>query len=121
MRWLWGGRKYNFELEGPKYMRTFGDGAGAVILGRSNLPGIIAGDISSSGSFAISFELLAPQKMGFLGNWFAKCGTEFSEDSGILIESGVKLLDAYNMDVESIDWLIPHQANMRIINKVGKA
>ncbi|MEL0214922.1 MAG: 3-oxoacyl-[acyl-carrier-protein] synthase III C-terminal domain-containing protein, partial [Burkholderiaceae bacterium] len=37
-----------------------------------------------------------------------------------LSESGMKLLDSCDVDVESIDWFIPHQANIRIINKVAE-
>ena len=37
-----------------------------------------------------------------------------------LSESGIKLLDECDVDVDSIDWFIPHQANIRIINKVAE-
>ena len=42
----------------------FGDGAGAVILGKSSVPGIIASDISSSGKFCDILRATGTQKMG---------------------------------------------------------
>ncbi|MAF82421.1 MAG: 3-oxoacyl-ACP synthase, partial [Proteobacteria bacterium] len=54
----------------------FGDGAGAVILGKSNVPGIIAGDISSSGKFCDILRATGTPKNGVLE------GTGYAEMQG---------------------------------------
>ena len=101
----------------------FGDGAGAVVLGKSSVPGIIASDISSSGKFCDILRATGTPKNGVLeGTGYAEMqGQEvFRKAVESLSESGMKLLDTCAVDVESIDWFIPHQANIRIINKVAE-
>ena len=101
----------------------FGDGAGAVIIGKSNEPGIIASDISSSGKFSDILRATGTPCNGKLdGTGFAEMqGQEvFRKAVESLSESGKKLLDTSGVDVTSIDWFIPHQANVRIINKIAE-
>jgi 3-oxoacyl-[acyl-carrier-protein] synthase-3 len=99
----------------------FGDGAGAVVLGASNEPGIIATKIQAAGEYG---KLL-----------YANSSLWNKEDSGILRMEGkevfklaVKKLDEIvdqtlnkaGFKKSDIDWLIPHQANIRIIQATAK-
>ena len=93
----------------------FGDGAGAVVLSSSNTPGIISNTIGSDGSYK---DLLT-----------VNTDTEVIEMKGndvfkIAVNTMGKLaastLEKNGFKVEDLDWLIPHQANRRIINAVAK-
>jgi len=93
----------------------FGDGAGAALLSSSEIPGIISNTIGSDGTYK---DLLT-----------VNTDREVIEMSGndvfkIAVNTMGKLasetLAKNNMTVESIDWLIPHQANSRIINAVAR-
>lgn len=100
----------------------FGDGAGAVVLGPSEQPGILSTHLHSDGRYG---ELLAlpnynyfdPNQPTFLtmkGNEVFKCAvTALSH----LVE---ETLAANNIDKAELDWLIPHQANLRIISATAK-
>ena len=101
----------------------FGDGAGAVIVGKSEVPGIIASDICSSGRFSDILRASGKPSGGVLdGTGYAEMqGQEvFRKAVEALSESGKKILDSAGVDVTSIDWFIPHQANIRIINKIAE-
>ena len=93
----------------------FGDGAGAVILSESNKPGILSTNIGSNGSYK---DLLT-----------VNIDSEFIEMKGndvfkIAVKTMGKLaistLQKNNITIDQIDWLIPHQANSRIINAIAK-
>lgn len=99
----------------------FGDGAGAIVLGASEEPGIIATNIKAAGEY---------QKL-----LYAHSSLWTKEGAGILHMEGpevfklaVKKLDEIveqtltkaNLQKSDIDWLIPHQANIRIIQATAK-
>ena len=93
----------------------FGDGAGAVILSASESPGIISSTIGSHGSYK---DLLTVNP-----------DSDFIEMKGndvfkIAVNTMGKLakdtLNSNNLSIDQIDWLIPHQANSRIINAIAK-
>jgi len=93
----------------------FGDGAGSVILSRSDSAGIISTTIGSNGSYK---DLLTVNP-----------DTDFIEMKGndvfkIAVNTMGKLaqetLDSNNLSIDQIDWMIPHQANSRIINAIAK-
>ena len=93
----------------------FGDGAGAVLVTASNDPGIISSTIGSNGSYK---DLLTVNP-----------DSDFIEMKGndvfkIAVTTMGKLasetLKNNNLNIEEIDWLIPHQANSRIINAIAK-
>jgi 3-oxoacyl-[acyl-carrier-protein] synthase-3 len=93
----------------------FGDGAGAVILSASESPGIISSTIGSNGSYK---DLLTVNP-----------DSDFIEMKGndvfkIAVNTMGKLakdtLNSNNLSIDQIDWLIPHQANSRIINAIAK-
>ncbi|MBT3549227.1 MAG: ketoacyl-ACP synthase III [Gammaproteobacteria bacterium] len=93
----------------------FGDGAGAIILSESNKQGILSTSIGSNGAYK---DLLT-----------VNIDSEFIEMKGndvfkIAVKTMGKLamstLQKNNIDIDEIDWLIPHQANSRIINAIAK-
>ena len=93
----------------------FGDGAGAVIISSSNNPGIISSTIGSNGSYK---DLLTVNP-----------DSDFIEMKGndvfkIAVNTMGKIaretLDQHDLKIDDVDWLIPHQANSRIINAIAK-
>ena len=93
----------------------FGDGAGACMVSSSDKPGIISSKIGSNGSYK---DLLTVNP-----------DTDFIEMKGndvfkIAVNTMGKLaketLISNDLSIDQIDWLIPHQANSRIINAIAK-
>ena len=93
----------------------FGDGAGAVIISSSNNPGIISSTNGSNGSYK---DLLTVNP-----------DSDFIEMKGndvfkIAVNTMGKIaretLDQHDLKIDDVDWLIPHQANSRIINAIAK-
>ncbi|KIS44862.1 beta-ketoacyl-ACP synthase III [Kosakonia radicincitans] len=100
----------------------FGDGAGAVVLGTSEEPGIISTHMHADGSYG---ELLTlpnldrvnpenPTYLTMAGNEVFKVAV--TELARIVDET----LAANNLERSSLDWLVPHQANLRIISATAK-
>ena len=101
----------------------FGDGAGAVVLTRSDCPGIISSHLHADGSYKDiltapgSFSRGRIQGSPFVmmeGNAVFKFAIKVLED--VVREA----LAENNLEVSDIDWLIPHQANIRIIISTAK-
>ncbi|QCU89888.1 beta-ketoacyl-ACP synthase III [Thiomicrorhabdus sediminis] len=104
----------------------FGDGAGAVILEASNEAGILSTHIHADGEYE---ELLhvpsgpskKPQTDEIAERTMSMKGNEvFKVAVNTLSRIATETLAANNMQKEDIDWLVPHQANMRIINATAK-
>lgn len=101
----------------------FGDGAGAVVLEASDAPGIHATAMHADGSF---HNILSVPGQLCGGNVL---GTPFLQMDGqavfkvavkVLAEVANEVLGASGMKAEQIDWLIPHQANIRIMQATTK-
>ncbi|WP_435929877.1 beta-ketoacyl-ACP synthase III [Dryocola sp. BD613] len=100
----------------------FGDGAGAVVVGKSDEPGIISTHLHADGSYGELLTLpnhdrLDPSKSAYLtmaGNEVFKVAV--TELAHIVDET----LTANNLDRSDLDWLVPHQANLRIISATAK-
>lgn len=97
----------------------FGDGAGAVVLQAADTPGIISTHLHAAGSYKDLLYLgtgLREEKAHLVmqGNKVFKIAV--SKLSEILDET----LQANSIDASAIDWLIPHQANLRIINAMAE-
>ena len=96
----------------------FGDGAGAVVLQASETPGLLSTHIHSDGSYN---ELLhVPTGPGSAATGDAAYvdmqGNEVFKVAVRTLSSIVdETLDANGLDKKDVDWLIPHQANIRII------
>lgn len=100
----------------------FGDGAGAVILGASNTPGLLSTHLHCDGS---QHEILyAPNTLvqkNATSSFVQMEGREvFRHAVTRLGELVDETLVANNLTKNDIDWLIPHQANIRIIQAMAK-
>lgn len=97
----------------------FGDGAGAVILQASEEPGILSTHIHSDGQFNQLLHVPTGPGSANLAEEAAYVDMQGNEVFKVAVKtlSGIvdETLDANNMDKQDIDWLIPHQANIRII------
>ena len=101
----------------------FGDGAGAVVLAASDKPGIHASVLHADGSHA-----------GILSTPGQICGGKITGDPflrmdgqavfkfavRVLDEVGREALGICGMQPSDVDWLIPHQANVRILEATAK-
>jgi len=99
----------------------FGDGAGAVILEASEQKGIISTHLHASADKSNALVLAQPErgieKSGYIemqGNETFKLAVR--ELSNVVEET----LLANNLDKKDLDWLVPHQANLRIITATAK-
>ena len=99
----------------------FGDGAGAVILEASEQEGIISTHLHASADKSNALVLAQPErgieKSGYIemqGNETFKLAVR--ELSNVVEET----LLANNLDKKDLDWLVPHQANLRIITATAK-
>lgn len=102
----------------------FGDGAGAAVLQASDKPGIISTHLNSAGEFA---DLLgvnhvsrtSPEELSEA--WMYMKGNEvFKVAVSKLSELVVDTLAENGLVASDLDWLVPHQANMRIIKATAK-
>jgi 3-oxoacyl-[acyl-carrier-protein] synthase-3 len=96
----------------------FGDGAGAVVLQASGAPGIISTHIHSDGEFENLLEV--PQ--GISGESFIKMNGNavFRKAVATLGSIARETLADNGIDKSELDWLVPHQANLRIIAAAAK-
>ncbi|ERF79147.1 beta-ketoacyl-ACP synthase III [Gallibacterium anatis] len=99
----------------------FGDGAGAVILEASENEGIISTHLHASsdmdGMLTLSQTQHHDEKSGYIsmqGNATFKLAV--SQLSNVVEET----LTSHHLDKKDIDWLVPHQANLRIISATAK-
>ena len=102
----------------------FGDGAGAVVLGASDAPGIFASRLHADGS---QVDILSvPGCIGaggeVIGSPFVQMdgGAVFKYAVRVLAEVANEVLSAAGVSATDIDWFIPHQANIRIIEATAK-
>lgn len=100
----------------------FGDGAGAVVLGASEEPGILSTHLHADGAYGNLLTLpykdrQDPSKPAYVtmaGNEVFKVAV--TELAHIVDET----LRASGLERGQLDWLVPHQANLRIINATAK-
>ena len=101
----------------------FGDGAGAVVLEASETPGILASDLHADGKH-VGILCVPGQVSGgdVLGSAFVKMDgpAVFKLAVGVLEDTARATLARAQMTDADIDWLIPHQANIRIMQSTAK-
>ncbi|HXR20120.1 MAG TPA: beta-ketoacyl-ACP synthase III [Steroidobacteraceae bacterium] len=105
----------------------FGDGAGAVVLTPSEQPGIISTHLHADGTYQNLLYCTggpargpAPGNMP-AGNYVRMAGSEVFKLAVTLLGRIVDETLALNhLDRSAIDWLVPHQANLRIIQAVAR-
>ena len=96
----------------------FGDGAGAVLLQASGAPGIISTHIHADGKFEDLLEV--PRSIS--GEDFIRMNGNavFRKAVATLGSIARETLADNGIDKSELDWLVPHQANLRIIAAAAK-
>ncbi|MCW8887654.1 MAG: ketoacyl-ACP synthase III, partial [Gammaproteobacteria bacterium] len=93
----------------------FGDGAGAVVIEASEEPGIVSTHIHADGQYKDLLHVPdGSEYMEMRGNEVFKMAVN---TLGRIVD---ETLEASGMEKSDIDWLVPHQANIRIINATAK-
>lgn len=104
----------------------FGDGAGAVVLTASKEPGILSTHIHADGQYETLLHVpsgpsklpktdeIAERTMQMKGNEVFKVAVN------TLSKVAKETLEANGLKKEELDWLVPHQANLRIIKATAK-
>ena len=101
----------------------FGDGAGAVVLEASETPGILSSDLHADGKYVGILCVPGHVSGGqALGDPLLKMDgpAVFKLAVGVLESSARAVLAKANLQDTDIDWLIPHQANIRIMQSTAK-
>lgn len=100
----------------------FGDGAGACILGASQEPGTLAVKLSSDPSRADLLRLPYAKRDGDNSDAFLymKGNDVFKHAVTILAHLVNETLQMANIEPEQLDFLVPHQANLRIISATAR-
>jgi 3-oxoacyl-[acyl-carrier-protein] synthase III len=101
----------------------FGDGAGAVVLVAGAKPGIHASVLHADGSQAGMLSVPGNVSRGaIIGSPFLQMDGQgvFKFAVKVLEESARETLAAAGMTLGDVDWLIPHQANVRILDAVAR-
>jgi len=100
----------------------WGDGAGAVVLQASDVPGIISAHLHADGRHEALLKVPAGPSAGYLEK------AVIHMEGNAVFKMAVNTLDAIvdetlaanGMQKSQIDWLVPHQANIRIIQATAK-
>jgi 3-oxoacyl-[acyl-carrier-protein] synthase-3 len=101
----------------------FGDGAGAVVLEASDKPGILAtamhADGSQNGILNVPGQIASGQ---VTGDPFLRMDgpAVFKFAVRVLADVALEVCEMAGLQTSDVDWLIPHQANIRIIEATGK-
>jgi 3-oxoacyl-[acyl-carrier-protein] synthase-3 len=104
----------------------FGDGAGAVVLQSSDEPGILSSHLHADGSYESL--LTVPYGVSTGARQFIEGGGGITMKGNEVFKMAVntlgrivdETLEYNNMEKSDIDWLVPHQANIRIINATAR-
>lgn len=100
----------------------WGDGAGAVVLQASDVPGIISAHLHADGRHEALLKVPAGPSAGYMEK------AVIHMEGNAVFKMAVNTLDAIvdetlaanGMQKSDIDWLVPHQANIRIIQATAK-
>ena len=103
----------------------FGDGAGAAILGASEEPGILSTHIRSAGKHRDLLKARSIKREATpdepLNGYIEMKGNDVFKFAVTQLSNVVsETLAANNLEKSDIDWLVPHQANYRIISATAK-
>ncbi|MCF6202695.1 MAG: ketoacyl-ACP synthase III [Methylococcaceae bacterium] len=97
----------------------FGDGAGAVLLDSTNEPGILSTHIHSDGAFEDLLYCPNPQVSAKNNDERGVIKMKGNEVFKVAVNTLGRIVDetlaANGLDKSDVDWLVPHQANIRII------
>ncbi|MEZ5564446.1 MAG: beta-ketoacyl-ACP synthase III [Gammaproteobacteria bacterium] len=104
----------------------FGDGAGAVVLKPAEEPGILSCHLGADGKYGDllyhPYGTSKPQRPGDLERPYIQMkGNEVFKVAVRTLEGMVdQTLAANGLDRSAVDWLVPHQANIRIIQSMAR-
>ena len=104
----------------------FGDGAGAIVLSAADEPGVMSSQIHADGAFEELLHVPAGISSGYesiraeSAYIQMKGGEVFKKAVSTLGSMARETLSVNNIDKHDISWLIPHQANLRIIAAAAK-
>jgi 3-oxoacyl-[acyl-carrier-protein] synthase-3 len=101
----------------------FGDGAGAVVLEASDRPGLLASDLHADGKHVDILCVPGHVSGGqILGSPLLRMDGQavFKLAVGVLEDAARAVLQKAELAQSDIDWLIPHQANIRIMQSTAK-
>ena len=105
---------------------SFADGAGAVVLEASDTPGVMSSHIHADGAHAELLHNPVGVSRGFKDekNHGVRVIMQGQEVFKVAVRTLAKAVDetlaANNITKDEIDWLVPHQANLRIINATAR-
>ena len=104
----------------------FGDGAGAVLLEAADTPGILSSHIHADGAFKDLLCVPVGVSTAYQDLLDGRAYTEmqgkevFRWAVSTLGDAVIEILESNGIHQSEIDWLVPHQANIRIINAIAK-
>ena len=104
----------------------FGDGAGAVVLEASESPGVMSTHLHADGSYEplLYVDGGTPRGAGRIADGGAYTKMQGNEVFKVAVRTLHRIVDetlaANGMEKSDIDWLIPHQANIRIIEATAR-
>ena len=101
----------------------FGDGAGAVVLQGSEQPGILAAELHADGSQMGILAAAGNVAYGEVtGDPFLRMDGQavFKQAVTVLDRSAREVVALAGLELSQIDWLIPHQANLRILTFLAR-
>ncbi len=101
----------------------FGDGAGAVVLRASDKPGIVTSKLHADGSHRDMLKAAGNIRNGEVdGDPFIKMDGQAVFKFAVKVLSDVveEILEEQKLSGSDINWLVPHQANIRIIEATSK-
>jgi 3-oxoacyl-[acyl-carrier-protein] synthase III len=101
----------------------FGDGAGAIVMSASSEPGILATKLHADGNYADILSVPGNLSNGALaGSAFLYMDgpAVFKLAVSVLEQVATEALEHAGMTAAQVDWLVPHQANIRIMKSTAK-
>jgi 3-oxoacyl-[acyl-carrier-protein] synthase-3 len=104
----------------------FGDGAGAVVVKPSEEPGILATHLGADGQYKdlLYYPVGVSKELAKAGTDAARIMMTGNEVFKVAVKTlgnvAVEVLEKAGIDKSEVDWLIPHQANIRIIQATAK-
>jgi 3-oxoacyl-[acyl-carrier-protein] synthase-3 len=101
----------------------FGDGAGAVVMTASAEPGVLATKLHADGNYAHILTVPGKSAYGALdGSSFVHMDgpAVFKIAVSMLEKVASEVMQAANIAASDLDWLVPHQANIRIMQSTAK-
>ncbi len=98
----------------------FGDGAGAVILEASHETGILSTHLMADGAYSNLLHLDNARKTDYPYIQMSNGSKVFRLAVGALGDAVVEAIEKNNMAPSDVDWIVPHQANIRIIQATAK-